>query len=942
MVARTLTFLHRRALRVLSPVAGALAAVLLLTGSAALASGTPGTSIGDAENLTATASGTLPSANADDFYVVYPQTAGATIDLKVTDTTPSSPPTGCHTVVAIVSDTNGSALASATLGSTQFETFSVNATGSDRYFVELDDDACNPGSGPTASYQVQLTSGGGGTVPSPAASSAEPATDIGSAGPPLQGDTSLTGSLADSSQYDFYVVDKAADTRQGTIRVEDTSVHSATCRTVVAILSDTDGDAVASATLGGNQAHTFAVTAGGRYFLQLTDDGCNPGAGGPATYRVEPEPATEFTNPPAPPKQAVAGGATRAAATPLSGGIDYTDTVAGAATQDWFASQTDQSQFILTVENTGHKSDVNGPCQTIVAVLDDAAGNAVASATLGRDQAHQFIVTGPGTFSLEITDDGCNPGTDDPPPFEIHIVDGRPPGSPPTTTTTTTTTTRTTSTTTTTGPSCQAPAAQRAPRATSSCPARPPVVLLTGLADSHPGTTPAGTCAKVGTLQPLCQALKQAGYPVYVVSSDADPKAGTVIVNSQGFGVNGQRLARYLATVVQRPALLVGHSMGGIFSRVAISRDHARALGLFTIASPFDGSFGADIAEGSAHLPCPDTSSACAALHAAGAFAEQHFGAAALYDLTSVARGIDNRTIAPTGVPTWTFAGTACDPVPGPPSYLFPNDGIVGAASAYGDRGQSRSGDPAVGARLSPGRPADPVRRRLWRRPRRAERPGSDRDGAQGRRVADGPAARRARPARHRLARHRRGRLARAHRGLPADGERPLRATRRTRDAGDGIEPGGPLAVRRALRRAPSHRAGRAGQSGLRLSRRQPALRASDAQLPPCGHPGGGRRHGPRRRPDRPRGQAVDDHRDRRPPPRSAGPRARPSPAAGRPAPPRAPRDRRLADPPAGGGRDADRHRGAPCLPGDPSDGELSPAARRRRPPRRRLPSARS
>jgi hypothetical protein len=35
--------------------------------------------------------------------------------------------------------------------------------------------------------------------------------------------------------------------------------------------------------------------------------------------------------------------------------------------------------------------------------------------------------------------------------------------------------------------------------------------------------------------------------------------------------------------------------MGGGFSRIAISRYDARAKGLFTIATPHDGSFGADI-----------------------------------------------------------------------------------------------------------------------------------------------------------------------------------------------------------------------------------------------------------------------------------------------------------------------------------------------------------
>lgn len=215
-----------------------------------------------------------------------------------------------------------------------------------------------------------------------------------------------------------------------------------------------------------------------------------------------------------------------------------------------------------------------------------------------------------------------------------------------------------------------------------------PVVLVTGLADSHGGITPGQSCslAVTGSMTVLCDALENAGFPVYVVSSAAGP--GAVIDNRLGFDVNAHSLESYLFTVVKRPALLVGHSMGGIFSRIAISRYGAQEAGLFTIGSPMDGSFGADIAIGAANFPCTPLA-ACSALRAGGAFALSHFGPAAMQDLLMTSRLADNTTLAPTGVPTWTLAGTACHPFgttlqSGLLGYTFPNDGIVGLSSAFG------------------------------------------------------------------------------------------------------------------------------------------------------------------------------------------------------------------------------------------------------------------
>ena len=223
-------------------------------------------------------------------------------------------------------------------------------------------------------------------------------------------------------------------------------------------------------------------------------------------------------------------------------------------------------------------------------------------------------------------------------------------------------------------------------------PSKTPVVLITGITDTTRGQGRDGAC-DVGSMTALCKALTKRGreFPVYVVPSSAT--GDTVINHRADIDTNAASLARYLRAEVREPALLVGHSMGGLIARVAISRYGARPLsrGLVTVASPHTGSFGADIAQTARWLPCV-ASPGCEVLHAAGDFAAAHFGPDALADLTSVARGWDNLQLAPTGVPTWVFAGTACQGAGEPLyAYLFPNDGAVGKASALGH-----------GARLGP------------------------------------------------------------------------------------------------------------------------------------------------------------------------------------------------------------------------------------------------
>ena len=184
-------------------------------------------------------------------------------------------------------------------------------------------------------------------------------------------------------------------------------------------------------------------------------------------------------------------------------------------------------------------------------------------------------------------------------------------------------------------------------------------------------------------METLCSALQTRGFPVYVPSSSATP--GDVINNGGWVAGNAASLSQYLSMTVGGPALLIGHSMGGLISRDAIARDGAQAAGLFTIGTPFDGSFGADIDEGAAHFPCSNAVGACLGLHLVARAIAARLGSDAMVDLTSVARAFDDLTLRPPGVPMWTFAGIACDPQAATdPGYALPNDGVVGEESAFG------------------------------------------------------------------------------------------------------------------------------------------------------------------------------------------------------------------------------------------------------------------
>jgi pimeloyl-ACP methyl ester carboxylesterase len=209
-----------------------------------------------------------------------------------------------------------------------------------------------------------------------------------------------------------------------------------------------------------------------------------------------------------------------------------------------------------------------------------------------------------------------------------------------------------------------------------------PVVLVPGLNESASGVQSRKSCSPDGgPFIELCEKLAGARFDVAVVSASRGGHSA-VLDNEGDLYRNAQALTKFLAqTFPGRPALLVGHSMGGLIARIAISRYHAPAAGLFTIGTPHDGSFAADAAVLFSNLAC-SRAPVCATLLAAMQ-AEFPVNSTAVWEMTWPARAFD-RMPAP-GVPTWTFAGTVFNPFYIKDSYLFPDDLIVGSSSAWGE-----------------------------------------------------------------------------------------------------------------------------------------------------------------------------------------------------------------------------------------------------------------
>ncbi len=384
-----------------------------------------GTNIGNATQITGSASGSLASAAADDWWVIYPAAVGGTVSIKVDNTTATSSTCGYIAVSLDATNGSGDALQSPVLSPSTSDTVSGSQSGSDRYFIEVTT-TCNPPAPGPASYTLTLESGGGGIAPSPSAGSISAGTNIGNAWPPLQGNTTNTGSLTSSSSDAWYALYKDSDTNPATIRVENTTVLDSSMCTYLSVTLDANdgsGDAIQSPVLDNNSAVTFNVPAEastdptGLYYLELTNDGCT--LGGTVTYSITPEPSAEFENPAKVPSGSISAGTNIGNAwPPLQGNTTNTGSLTSSSSDAWYAlyKDSDTNPATIRVENTTVLD--SSMCTYLSVTLDanDGSGDAIQSPVLDNNSAVTFNVpaeasTDPtGLYYLELTNDGCTLG----------------------------------------------------------------------------------------------------------------------------------------------------------------------------------------------------------------------------------------------------------------------------------------------------------------------------------------------------------------------------------------------------------------------------------------------------------------------------------------------------------------------------------------------------
>ncbi len=402
-------------IRMVAVVAAVLCALML---APARALGAAGVNMGDAAVLAGSASGDLPLAEGEDWYVIYPA-SGSSVSVTVEDTTPAG--TNCPALNVWVRDTDGTSQGSSTIQSGK--STEIDPSGqSDRWFVQLTDGDCNPGSKAATSYTVNVTGAGGQVLQGPM-QPGSPGSTIGDAGGPVQGHIAYTGSLGDANEADWYQFDVSGAAPSVTLRVSDTTTNgTSSCTRVTAWLVDTDGHEIRNWSLAQNSAQTWAVGTAGRYFVHFDDGACDPTGSGTATYLFQLDPSNGLSQPANPPTQALQGGVSMAsAAGPLSGGIAYTDTIPDAQSNQWYEFHADGTQQVVVSVENQTKNPTN--CDHVNALVADADGHQVQSASLSNDTGIEIPVSKAGVYYISISTD-CDPGSSQTPSARILLTGG--------------------------------------------------------------------------------------------------------------------------------------------------------------------------------------------------------------------------------------------------------------------------------------------------------------------------------------------------------------------------------------------------------------------------------------------------------------------------------------------------------------------------------------
>lgn len=246
------------------------------------------------------------------------------------------------------------------------------------------------------------------------------------------------------------------------------------------------------------------------------------------------------------------------------------------------------------------------------------------------------------------------------------------------------------------------------------------VVLVSGFDTSSPFTTSAEECAgregpTWGDPSGPAAALRAAGLAVFtapvantgaapppacLAAGQPAPPASATIDSNGDIDANGRALGELLGFLQSSYGVdtvnLVGHSAGGLWSRSAItqlaSAGGPRVQSLTTLGTPHTGSFGADLAETLVNGQCKESNQVeqivCEAVLAVIQAEFQSLGPTAIEQLTSTFLAGWNPQ-QQLGCPVAVMGGNWLSLPLFPLEYYNASDGIVGQASALGQRATS-------------------------------------------------------------------------------------------------------------------------------------------------------------------------------------------------------------------------------------------------------------
>ena len=356
--------------------------------------------------------GTVANTSTDAWYQLY-KTGTGTATIRFEDTTISGSAT-CPDMAVNVDNadgTNGN-VDYTTLGDNAAATIDLTAPG--QYYIEINSYNCGSGNaGATYSIEPEPSSFWiTGPVP-PAPGTTKAGVSIGRPSAPLLGHTLYTGTVTNTSTDAWYELYKTG-TAVATIRLKDTTISgSATCPDIAINLDNTDGTNGNAdyTTLGDNAAATMNLTAPGQYYIEINSYNCGSGNAG-ATYSIEPEPSSRFSNGPVPPTPGTTkpGASKGKVGSALLGHEVYHGKIAISSTQAWYQLNKARGSGTATIrfEDTTI-SGLNVPCPDIAINLYKGS-QSVNYTTLGDNAADTFDVTTAGHYYIQITSYNCGTG----------------------------------------------------------------------------------------------------------------------------------------------------------------------------------------------------------------------------------------------------------------------------------------------------------------------------------------------------------------------------------------------------------------------------------------------------------------------------------------------------------------------------------------------------